>query len=212
MLEKHIKNSINKTEKINPKNRKVFNYFCGFSGIIFRIYKDKIMKRKRKIIIVAHCILNVNSKVEGLATYSGAYKSLVSDYLNNGYGIIQLPCPETTFCGLQRWGMSRNQYDHPNYRRHCREILIPVIDQIQMYKENGYSIDEIICVNGSPSCGLDTIFTGFKGGLVNSDAADPKLIKKTKGRGVFIDELVKLLNERKIKLKFKAIDEKSAIE
>jgi predicted secreted protein len=178
--------------------------------MIFQI--KEIMKRKRKLIILAHCILNVNSKVEGLAVYSGAMKSLVTDYINNDYGIIQLPCPETTFCGLQRWGMSRNQYDHPNYRRHCREILIPVVDQIQLYNESGYIIEEIVCINGSPSCGLDIVKTGYKGGLVNTEATNPDIIKEIHGKGIFIDELDKMLNDRGLKVKFKAIDEKLAPE
>ncbi|MBN1405450.1 MAG: hypothetical protein JW946_02915 [Candidatus Omnitrophica bacterium] len=169
------------------------------------------MKRKRKIVILAHCILNVNSKVEGLATYSGALKSLVTDYINKDYGIIQLPCPETTFCGLQRWGMSRNQYDHPNYRRHCREILIPVVDQIRLYKKSGYAIEEIVCVNGSPSCGLDFSFEGFTGGLVNSEAANPDVVRKVQKNGVFIDELAKLLKEQGLKVIYKAIDEKKQL-
>ena len=170
------------------------------------------MQRKKNIVIVAHCVLNVNSKVEGLANYQGAMKSLIMDYINDGCGIIQLPCPETTFCGLQRWGMSRNQYDHPNYRRHCRRLLTPVAEQVKMYIENGYSIKEIMCVNGSPSCGLDYSFEGYRGGLVDSSAADPSLIEKKKLKGIFIDELDKMLTERDIKVKFTAFDEKMAAE
>ncbi len=166
------------------------------------------MERKRKIVILTHCILNVNSKVNGLATCSGADQAIVSDYINDGYGIIQLPCPETTFCGLQRWGMSRNQYDHPNYRRHCRKILTPIVEQIQMYIENSYSIKEIVCMDGSPSCGLDLVFAGYKGGLVNSEAADPSIVKEVQGKGVFIDELDKMLNERSIEINFRAVKEK----
>jgi predicted secreted protein len=190
----------------------VVNTLCVFFLKIIGTDKEEIMKRKRKIIILTHCILNVNSKVEGLATYSGAMKSLVTDYINKDYGIIQLPCPETTFCGLQRWGMSQNQYDHPNYRRHCGEILIPVVDQIQLYKKSGYAIEEIVCVNGSPSCGLDFTFFGFKGGLVNTDATNPDVVKKIRKKGIFIDELDKILKERRLKVKFKAIDEKLATE
>jgi len=168
------------------------------------------MQRKKKIVIVAHCVLNVNSKVESLATYPGAIKSIVTDYINDGCGIIQLPCPETTFCGLQRWGMSRNQYDNPNYRRHCRQILTPVVDQVKMYVKNGYSIKEIMCVNGSPSCGLDYSFEGYRGGLVDSSAADPSLIEKKNLKGIFIEELDKMLAEEGVTIKFTAFDEKSA--
>jgi predicted secreted protein len=170
------------------------------------------MKRKKKIAILAHCILNVNSKVEGLAAYPGAMRSLVTEYIDEGYGIIQLPCPETTFCGLQRWGMSRNQYDHPNYRRHCREILTPIVDQIQIYIENGYSIEEIVCIDGSPSCGLDLAFEGYKGGMVNTTATNPDCVREVRAKGVFIDELDKMLNDRGLKVEFKAINERVTTE
>jgi predicted secreted protein len=170
------------------------------------------MKRHKKIVVLCHCILNVNSKVEGLATYGGAMKSLVAGYIDKGYGIIQLPCPETTFCGLQRWGMSKNQYDHPNYRRHCRALLDPVVDQIQVYQENGYSIEEIVCIDGSPSCGLDLVSVGYKGGLVNTDATNPDVVGGVREKGVFIDELDKMLAGRGLHVKFRAVDEKTAPE
>lgn len=170
------------------------------------------MRRKKKMVVLSHCILNVNSKVDGLATYAGSMKSLVTEFINEGYGIIQLPCPEITFAGLQRWGMSRNQYDHPNYRRHCRTILEPIVDQIQIYIENSYSVDQIICIDGSPSCGLHLTYIGYKGGMINIESANPKLLQEISGKGVFIDELDKMLSNRGLKIKFNAINEKLATE
>jgi len=81
------------------------------------------MKRSKKLVLLAHCILNVNSKVVGLAQYAGALEDLVCGHIRRGSGLIQLPCPETTFLGLKRWGMTREQYDTPFYRSHCRNIL-----------------------------------------------------------------------------------------
>lgn len=168
------------------------------------------MRRQKKIVIVAHCILNVNSKVEGLATYGGAMKSLMTELMDQGYGIIQLPCPEMTFCGIQRWGMSRNQYDHPNYRRHCRSILEPIVDQIQIYSENGYAVEQVICIDGSPSCGLNFTYVGYKGGLVHTEAANRELLEETAVKGVFIEELDKMIQQRGLKIKFSAVNEKLA--
>lgn len=168
------------------------------------------MKRQKKIVIFAHCILNVNSKVEGLATYAGAMRSLITGFLDQGYGIIQLPCPEMTFCGIQRWGMSKNQYDHPIYRRHCQNILEPIVDQIQMYSKNGYTIDQIICIDGSPSCGLNLTYVGYQGGLVHTEASNRERLVEVAEKGVFIEELDKMLQRRGLKIKFTAVNEKLA--
>lgn len=167
------------------------------------------MNRRKKIVIFAHCILNVNSKVDGLALYAGALKSFVSGYIEKDYGIIQLPCPETVYCGLQRWGMTRNQYYNPGYIKCCRELLIPVVDQIKQYRKNGYQIEEIVCVDGSPSCGLNLTCEGFKGGLPGSGASDQSLFREIKGKGIFIDMLDKMLKEAGLKIKYKAINEKA---
>ena len=50
------------------------------------------MKRAGKVVLLAHCILNVNAKVDGLATVPAGCTALVTRLLDEGYGIIQLPC------------------------------------------------------------------------------------------------------------------------
>ncbi len=55
------------------------------------------MRRSKKIVLISHCILNVNSKVEGLAQYENNSLELVKYLIENKFGIIQLPCPEASF-------------------------------------------------------------------------------------------------------------------
>ncbi len=55
------------------------------------------MRRSKKIVLISHCILNVNSKVEGLAQYENNSLELVKYLIENKFGIIQLPCPEAGF-------------------------------------------------------------------------------------------------------------------
>ncbi|WP_051328233.1 hypothetical protein [Desulfatirhabdium butyrativorans] len=93
------------------------------------------MKRSRKVVVLCHCLLNANVKVHALATYPGIFPPVVAEFLEPGIGILQLPCPETTFLGLNRWGMTREQYDIPAYRRHCRRILIPPISDVGTLEE-----------------------------------------------------------------------------
>ena len=63
--------------------------------------------------MLAHCILNTNAKVEGLAGVSGGCTELVGLLLEKGYGIIQLPCVEQDMCGILRWGQVEEQLNHP---------------------------------------------------------------------------------------------------
>ena len=65
------------------------------------------MKRDKTIIVTCHCILNCNSKVEGLSEFKGSI-DLAKSFMDKGMGIIQLPCPEMILYGIKRWGMLEN--------------------------------------------------------------------------------------------------------
>jgi predicted secreted protein len=87
------------------------------------------MKRSRKILIVCHCLLNANSKVYPLASAPGVYLDAMRKPMEEGFGLFLLPCPEAGHLGMSRWGMTREQYDHANFRAHCRTILSPAVEQ-----------------------------------------------------------------------------------
>lgn len=163
------------------------------------------MKRNKKIVLLCHCLLNSNAKINGLALYGGAHEPVVGKYLSAGAGIIQLPCPETTYLGLKRWGMTRDQYDTPFYRRHCRALLQPYIDQLLDYRRNGCSIEAVVGVDGSPSCGVRFSCEGYCGGMI--DYQHPQSAHEVAGKGVFIDELAKMLDENNIAIPFESINE-----
>jgi predicted secreted protein len=134
---------------------------------------------------------------------------VVNRYLATGAGIIQLPCPEMTYLGLKRWGMTRDQYDTPFYRRHCIDILRPYVDQIVEYIDNGYSIECIVGVDGSPSCGFRFTCEGYCGGMI--DGALSQSFQEVPGQGVFIRELSNMLKEHSISLQFDAINENNPL-
>lgn len=168
------------------------------------------MNRKKNIVILAHCLLNCNSKVEGLANYKGGLKELINYIINQNYGIIQLPCPELTLYGVKRWGHVKEQFDTPYYRKHCREILIPYIDQIKDYMKKDYNIKSIIGVDGSPSCGVNnTCFSSKWGGTLSKERKlkDEVCIKNQKG--IFIEEFENLLDKKNLDIRFNAINEKN---
>ncbi|MFJ7728697.1 CD3072 family TudS-related putative desulfidase [Neobacillus sp. NPDC097160] len=133
------------------------------------------MQRSKKILLVSHCILNQNTVIEDEARAEGAVLSAVEWAMKAGYGFLQLPCPEFTFLGLNRPSMTYEQYNTPEYRKHCREILKPVLLQAEDYLKNDYEIVGLLGIQSSPSC-------------------DPT-------RGIFMEELAAMFAEKGITLK-----------
>jgi predicted secreted protein len=59
-------------------------------------------KRSKKIILVSHCILNQNTKLDECTHFPGPVWDVVKLLADRGYGIIQIPCPELLLLGLDR--------------------------------------------------------------------------------------------------------------
>ena len=170
------------------------------------------MNRSKKIIVVSHCILNANAKVRPLAVYPGVLKSVIHQFIENGTGIFQLPCPESSYLGINRWGMCFEQYDTPKFRRHCRKILEPCLDQIEAFVSAGYEIVGVIGADGSPNCGVNKIPTGLEGGVISqADTMENQLknFEFKKGSGVFFTILREMLEQRNIFTRFQAVDEEN---
>lgn len=171
------------------------------------------MKRTKNIVIVSHCILNVNSKVEGLCEFGNTSYSLIKYLMDSDYGIIQLPCPEVTIYGIKRWGHVKEQFDTPYYRKHCRSIFEPILEQIEDYINNGYKIKTLIAINGSPSCGYNLTCSSpvWGGEFINKENIDEKIndLKIINKPGIFMEEIEKMLIEKNIKISIIDIDEEN---
>lgn len=139
------------------------------------------MLRGRKIVIISHCLLNANAKVDGLATYKGSVPELLDILRSEELGIYQLPCPETTSYGLKRWGQTVSQYDNPFYNEHCRSLAHQVTLELLEYQRNGVTILGIIGLDGSPTCGVSATWSGDWGGMGERTDASAQ-----PGQGVFI--------------------------
>src|SRR5664279_5272252 len=59
-------------------------------------------RRGRKVVVLAHCILNQNAKLDRCAHCAGAVREVVEVLLENGIGILQMECPEMLHLGLDR--------------------------------------------------------------------------------------------------------------
>lgn len=132
------------------------------------------MQRSKRILLVSHCILNQNTVIANEERAEGAVLSAATWALSEGFGLLQLPCPEFTFHGLNRPPMTYEEYDTAEYRLHCRQILQPVLDQAEDYLNNEYQLAGVLGIQSSPSC-------------------DP-------GRGVFMEELLALFKTKGITL------------
>lgn len=131
---------------------------------------------------VAHCLLNPHTRVKGLEALQ---------FKPEG-PLIQLPCPEALYLGADRWAVTRNQLEVPEFLRFCRSLVVHYADLIQMMALKGLSVN-IVGVAGSPSCGILTTSVGYRGGRVQESPH-----QQIPGRGVFMEELISELERRGI--------------
>ncbi len=154
------------------------------------------MRRSRRILITCHCALNANAKIPPLAAVEGVFTDHVSKHIQSGCGILQLPCPEVSYLGMNRWGMTKEQYNHPNFRQHCREILTNPLVQIQAYVQAGYDIVGVLGMDKSPNCGLKLSCRGYSGGELSTvDQIEQQVngLRFVPEKGVFMEEFLELL-------------------
>lgn len=169
------------------------------------------MKRKRHIVLLSHCILNVNTKVHGLAGYESAIKDLVCFLLDNEIAMIQLPCPEAEILGLRRWGHVKDQLDYPFFHDHCRSLLEPFVRQVRMYLDNEHRILGVIGIEGSPSCGVGKTCRSrlWQGDFLDKEETWLKVdnLNWSAEPGIFMQTFQVMLTERNISLPFLAVNE-----
>lgn len=176
-------------------------------------WKGKVMKEK--VILLAHCILNKSSKVK----YHGEKNNLERDekkkqllkmLVDNNISIVQLPCPEVTCYGVNRWGHVKNQFDTPHFRNHCKKLFSIYLEQIEEYKNNGYEILGIIGIDGSPSCGVNRTCVGKWGGELSSNEELQSVIDSismSNEQGIFIEEIKKMLEKEHLNINILGLDE-----
>jgi predicted secreted protein len=130
-------------------------------------------QRGGKVIFLAHCLLNENTRYFGGARRPGGVVEIVQPCLEPGIGIVQWPCPEEhTWGGVRkRWLLGVYGTDASGRfrlttvllplmllytRRVYRRLARHVANQVQDYVAAGYEVLGIIGVDGSPSCGVQT--------------------------------------------------------
>lgn len=168
------------------------------------------MERGKKMVLLAHCLLNINAKVVGLAKTQAGSAALVAELMKRGYGIIQLPCPEQLICGGKRWGQVKEQLAHAHFRQSCRRLLEPLVQQVEDYAFHGYQIAGVIGIDGSPSCGVHFTCRGEWGGELTSPSYPPEnlaTLRYVSEPGVMMEELKEMFVAAHLTIPFFAVDE-----
>ncbi|MBN2899625.1 MAG: hypothetical protein JXO44_12705 [Clostridia bacterium] len=171
---------------------------------------------KKKVIYVSHCILNTATKVRKDAPVEEKpeerlRKKFLTQAIQNNIHIVQLPCPEHKLYGTERWGHTKEQFDHPHFRKQCREMLNPFMDDLKVYLQNTdeYEVLGILGIDGSPSCGVNFTCSGAWGGELMSNTRLSETLEticRVPERGVMIEVLKDMLQESNITIDFYGLD------
>lgn len=195
-------------------------------------------ERSGTVVFLSHCLLNENTRYLGGAGRPGNVAEVISSCLEQGIGIVQLPCPEEHAWGgvlkrrlLAIYGAEGSVffrlkaalfplmllYTRRVYRRMARRVA----NQVQDYVSSGFEVLGIIGVDASPSCGVQTTmnmeraFVQAAGLAPTATTADINAIVRGNaiaGRGLFVALLQDELARRGLKLPFAAHDLISELE
>ena len=168
------------------------------------------MNRSKKIAIISHCIINQNSVVKGEYKDINIFFPFIKKLFEENIGILQLPCPETEYYGLRRWGHVKEQFDNCGYRKYVEKIVNSFVDMIKEYINNGYEIVGIYGIAGSPSCGVNlTCSANWEGEIsLYKDKEDiVSRIKMINESGIFMEIFKSVLDKNKINIPFYDVDD-----
>ncbi len=173
---------------------------------------------RQRILFVTHCLLNPSAKVSRNDPSSGkeeeAFRRDFFRYCSDqGIGLIQLPCPEFTLYGPNRWGHTKQQFNHPFFREHARQILQPYVQQMLAYLQPGeepkFKVLGVIGVEASPSCGVSRTCSGDWGGEFSRREDLEETLAKIQSvpeSGVFMEVLQEMMKAKDIVLPVIGLD------
>jgi predicted secreted protein len=155
-------------------------------------------ERSNRIAVVCHCTMNVHSLEANLAEYKGLEEEVIGALIESGFGIVQLRCPETRLHGVERLPMPKDTYDKPHIRESYSAQAREEVLQLKEFVGNGAEVTVIVGAEASPSCGV-TMVGRWKEGVPVATRKFPQDVDFVPGRGVYFEELEKLLDEEGIK-------------
>lgn len=106
----------------------------------------------------------------------------------------------------------KNQFDNPFFRKNCKEILNPIIEQLKEYNnsKDRFQILGIVSVEGSPSCGYNLTCKGNYGGELGGCSNLQEKIESivmVNEAGVFMEELKILLDKNDLHIDIRTMQD-----
>jgi predicted secreted protein len=148
-------------------------------------------KRAKKLLVIHHCLINQNAKAEGTEDFAALEPRLTSFAKSHDLGLLQLPCPELIFAGVDRKPNTKDHYDTQAFRKLCAQIAESYAQIIAIYIKQGYRVYGIVGVDGSPSCGVNTTHV-----LRNKRSV------RIKGKGILVEEFSKRIQQLHFKIPY----------
>jgi predicted secreted protein len=120
-------------------------------------------KRSKKVVLVAHCVINQNARLDECAHFPGAMPEIARTLVDSGVGIVQLPCPELHCLGLDRAGQVRDGRKigireallEESSAITRRDLVKGVMRDVNEYIANNFEVIGVVGINGSPACGVE---------------------------------------------------------
>jgi predicted secreted protein len=127
--------------------------------------------RSRRVVVLSHCLLNQNTRYPGGAVCPGAVPAALQPYLDEGAGLVQMPCPEQrSWGGVRRppmvWVLTHRRATA------VAPLVLPVVERYLRWRYArlagtvardvadaagaGVEVVAVVGVAGSPSCGVRT--------------------------------------------------------
>lgn len=155
-------------------------------------------QRSTVFVFVPFCLTCQAFQARGIVRYGfeSVIRPILDELIRCNVNIVQMPCPESQLggltVGLQRLPRGIQQYDTPEFRDICIKSAVAVADQIVAIQSVGYTVACILGIEYSPSCSVRNQYLGKRGTV--------------RQPGIFIQELQKLLETRRIELPFIGIN------
>jgi hypothetical protein len=191
-------------------------------------------ERPRRVVFLAHCILDESTRYLGGACARGCVAPILEQCMRERVGIIQMPCPEARAWGgvlkkrlLAIYGASRShpgawaaaraalplwlRYTRLRYRHLAKQVAAEMAD----YAAAGFEIVGVVGIDGSPSCGVGvTLDPRCVDALAAIDVDRVTLPQHDRivrshavaGEGIFVEELKRELRRRGLSVPFRGHD------
>jgi predicted secreted protein len=143
----------------------------GTDAEIERLATRLADERGRRVVFVSHCLLNQDVRYLGGAWAAGIASDAVEQFIREGVGLYQMPCPEqAAWGGVMKRFILRFYGARATWAYRFRGLLLPVFRlytrsvyrrlanrtarHIADYARSGLQVIGIVGVGASPSCGV----------------------------------------------------------